>query len=134
MQHRTVVYSLRIDATIGVLMQIEALENGDRHLALSIDERDILVRVVAHLRDHYDELEFAIRDFTREEAADMVQILNSLDVSQAFVWPREKVFSLLTIICETPQFLDDVDWYREDKALISTVDNLIQHTSKNLWP
>lgn len=115
-------------------MQIETLENGDRQLALSTEERDILVRVVTYLRDHYDELEFAIRDFSREAAADMVQILKSLDLSQAFVWPREKAFSLLTIICETPQFLDDVDWYREDKTLISTVDNIIQHTSKNLWP
>ncbi|MDH5722675.1 MAG: hypothetical protein OEY94_05070 [Alphaproteobacteria bacterium] len=113
-------------------MNIKTLENGDRKLELSEYERDILVRVVTHLRDHYDDLEFAIRDFTVEQADSMLELLKKLHVDQGNILSEDILYLLLTIIAETRQFLDGVEWYQENTDIILTMDKIISLVFNNI--
>ena len=114
------------------LMNITTLENGDRSLELSEYELDILVRVITHLRDNYDDLEFAIRDFTVEQAESMLELLKKHHVNHANTLSEDTLFLLFTIIVETPQFLDGVEWYHKNTDTVITMDNIRTQISKNL--
>tara|TARA_B100001989_G_scaffold89693_2_gene62339 strand:- start:1615 stop:1986 length:372 start_codon:yes stop_codon:yes gene_type:complete len=72
-------------------MKIKTLENGDRQLELSEYERVTLIEVVTYLRDHYGDLEFSIRNFTLDEANEILSLLSTLLDNEITVITLDKV-------------------------------------------
>ena len=56
-------------------MEIKDLENGDKELTLTEQEHEILQRVLSYMDEHYDELEFSLRDFSKEDVKRVQGIL-----------------------------------------------------------
>ncbi|MDH5722131.1 MAG: hypothetical protein OEY94_02270 [Alphaproteobacteria bacterium] len=81
-------------------MKIETLENGDRKLELSEYERDILIQVVEYLRDHYDELEFSIRNFTLDQVNEVIGLLENFDIGKPNYFTEKKIKLLKRVFSE----------------------------------
>lgn len=104
-------------------MKITTLENGDRLLELSEYERDILIQVAEYLRDNYDDLEFAIREFTPEDVEYALDLLAKFDLEQGNVLTKDNLFTLMMVFGETSQFLGGVSWYAGNTQMIRAIDD-----------
>tara|TARA_R110002072_G_scaffold221419_1_gene378539 strand:- start:719 stop:1090 length:372 start_codon:yes stop_codon:yes gene_type:complete len=87
-------------------MKITTLENGDRQLELTQYERDTLIEVSTYLRDHYDDLEFSIRNFTLDQVNQVKSFLENFDVSKPNHFTEKKIRLIDRVFAETCNLVD----------------------------
>lgn len=97
-------------------MNITTLENGDRKLELSEYERDILVQVITHLRDHYDDLEFSIQSYTLDQVNEAINLLDGFQTETTKNLSNDNIILLKNITASTTYLIDE-SFFDDDENL-----------------
>ncbi len=89
-------------------MKITTLENSDRQLELSRNERENLIQLATYLYDYYDDLEFSIRKFTRDQALVVRSVLEKNKDQSHVVISKDETILLEDVFSEAENFVSDL--------------------------
>ena len=89
-------------------MKITTLENSDRRFELSDYERDILVQVATYIHNFFDDLEFSIRHFTKDQAQTVRSILEDKQGEDHQIISKEQTELIFKVFKEAENFVSDL--------------------------
>jgi len=89
-------------------MIITTLENSDRRLELSRNERENLIQLATHLHDYYDDLEFSIRKFTRDQVLAVQSVLEKNQDQSHIIISKDETILLEDVFSEAENFVSDL--------------------------